>query len=77
MDDLRRIGYSDKVFQYKPSRNLRIRVVLKKPLELHLLKDAVSKALDECWHRCGKIGEFIHSRKSEILELYKQYCDED
>ena len=47
MDNLRKIGYSDKVFQYKPSRNLRIRVVLRKPLELDRLKDAVAAALDD------------------------------
>ncbi len=39
--------------------------------------EAVSKALDECWHSCGRIGEFIHSNKSEIMELYKQYYDEE
>lgn len=47
MTDLRRVGYSDKVFFHKYVRNLRIRVVLKKVLELDKLKKAVAEALDD------------------------------
>ncbi len=47
MDGLREIGYSDKAFFYKPVRNLRISVVLKKELELDKLKCAVKGALDD------------------------------
>ena len=47
MDKYRKIGYSDRVFHYKSIRNLRIRVVLKKNLELTKLKEAVASALDD------------------------------
>ncbi len=47
MSELRRIGYSDRVFFHKTERNLRIRVVLKQKLDLAKLKDAAAKALEE------------------------------
>ncbi len=40
-------------------------------------KDAVSKALDACRDSCGRIGEFIYSRRSKIMGLYEQYFDEE
>ena len=40
-------------------------------------RDAVSKALDACRDSCGRIGEFIYSRRSEIMGLYEQYFDEE
>lgn len=45
MTELRRIGYSDRVFYRKSVRNLRIRVVLRQALDLVKLKEAVASAL--------------------------------
>ncbi len=47
MERFRRIGYSDKVFQYKTERNLRIRVLLKHALDLDALKNASRLALND------------------------------
>lgn len=44
---MRKIGYSDKVFQYKETRNLRIQVLLHKEIEPLILRKALSKALND------------------------------
>ena len=38
-------------------------------------KTAVARAFDECRARCGKLGEFIWSRRSEVMGVYEQLFD--
>ncbi len=38
---------------------------------------AVARALDECRARCGKLGEFIWSRRSEVMGAYEQLFDDE
>ncbi|MBO4569466.1 MAG: hypothetical protein J5674_05915 [Candidatus Methanomethylophilaceae archaeon] len=40
-------------------------------------KAAVATAFDECRARCGKIGEFIWSRRSEVMGVYEQMFDDE
>ncbi len=39
--------------------------------------EAVMRALDECKARCGKIGEFIWSRRFEVMSLYEELFDDE
>ncbi len=39
--------------------------------------EAVLKALGECKSRCGKIGEFIWSRRFEVMSLYEELFDDE
>ena len=40
-------------------------------------KAAVARAFDECRTRCGKLGEFIWSRRSEVMGVYEQLFDDE
>ncbi len=44
---MRKIGYSDKVFQYKETRNLRIQVLLQQEIQLNIFRDALAQALGD------------------------------
>ncbi len=40
-------------------------------------REDVLRALDKCKARCGKIGEFIWSRRFEIMSLYEELFDDE
>ena len=40
-------------------------------------RDAVLRAFEECRGRCGKVGKFIWSKRSEAMGVYEQLFDEE
>ena len=40
-------------------------------------RDAVLRAFEECRDRCGKVGKFIWSKRSEAMGVYEQLFDEE
>ncbi len=71
---LRKIGYSDRVFQYKETRDLRIQMVLSQPLVLEKLRTAVNKAMADFPEYAvapvRKAGQFYYEENHREVAFY-------
>ena len=75
MSNLREIGYSDRVFQYKSTRNLMIKMALKEEPVLDKLKTAVEKALVDLPEYAvapvKKDGKIYYEKNDRPVAFYK------